>query len=110
MLPSVIVAVMLYTLSISASIGFSKSVVALKVNTPPAVKSKSAASVPVRTVLKVGVDPSSSVPVRVSTAVPPSATENALAEVIEGILSFVLITVTEMSCVAVSAPEPSSVT
>ena len=61
---------MLYTLSISASIGFSKSVVALKVNTPPAVKSKSAASVPVRTVLKVGVDPSSSVPVRVSTAVP----------------------------------------
>ena len=82
MLPSVIVAVMLYTLSISASIGFSKSVVALKVNTPSAVKSKSAASVPVRTVLKVGVDPSASVPVRVSTAVPPSATENALAEVI----------------------------
>ena len=84
---------MLYTLSISASAGASKSVVAAKVNTPASVNAKSAASVPVIVVLKVGVVPSASVPVRVATAVPPSAFENVLADVTVGVLSFSFVTV-----------------
>ena len=93
MVPSVIVTVMLYTLSVPLSAGTSKSVVAAKVNTPASVNAKSAASTPAIVVLKVGVDPSASVPVRVATAVPPSAFENVLAEVIAGVLSFSLVTV-----------------
>ncbi len=81
MVPSVIVTVMLYTLSVPLSAGTSKSVVAAKVNTPASVNAKSAASTPARVVLKVGVDPSASVPVRVATAVPPSAFEMLLVDV-----------------------------
>ena len=84
---------MLYTLFVPSSAGASKSVVAAKANTPALVNVKSAESAPARVVLKVGVVKSASVPVRVATAVPPSAFENALSEVNDGVLSFSLVTV-----------------
>jgi len=89
--PSVIVAVMLYTLFVLASAGASKSEAEAKVNTPVAVNAKSPASVPDRVVLKLTESPSASVPVRVATAVPPSATENALADVNTGAMSLTLV-------------------
>ena len=97
MVPSVIVAVMLYTLFASASAAASKSVVAAKVNTPPVVKAKSPASVPDRVVLKLTESPSASEPVRVATASVPSATEKALAEVNTGAMSLTLVKLTVIS-------------
>ena len=88
---------MLYTLFVSASAGLSKFGVAAKVNTPPAVNAKSAASAPAKVVLKLNESPSASEPVRVATASVPSATENALDEVNIGATSLTFVKLTVIS-------------
>ena len=110
MVPSVIVAVMLYTLFVLASAGLSKSGVEANVNAPPVVNAKSPASSPARVVLKVGVVPSASKPVRVATASVPSATENASAEVNTGAMSFTFIKLTVISWVVVLVPSDAVTT
>ena len=95
---------MLYTLFVSASAAASKSGVAAKANTPPEVNVKSAASVPARVVLKVGVVPSASEPARVATESVPSAIENELSEVNAGVLSFTLVTLTMIASVPELVP------
>ena len=90
--------------------GLSKFGVAAKVNTPPAVNPKSAASVPVRVVLKLTESPSASEPVRVATAVPPSATENASADVNTGAMSLTLVKLTVISWVVVLDPSDAVTT
>jgi hypothetical protein len=92
------VAVMLYTLFVLASAGASKSGVAAKVRAPDELNAKSAASVPARVELKLTESPSASDPVRVATAVPPSATANALADVNTGAMSLMSIIFTQTFC------------
>ena len=96
--PSVIVAVMLYTLFVSASAAASKFGVAAKARAPDELNVKSAASSPARVELKLTESPSASEPVRVATASVPSATENELLDVKTGLLSFRSMMFTETFC------------
>ena len=98
MVPSVIVAVMLYTLSVPASAGASKFGVAAKTRAPDELNVKSAASAPARVELKLTESPSASEPDRVATALTPSFTENELLDVKTGLLSFKSIMFTETFC------------
>ena len=96
--PSVIVAVMLYTLFVLASAGLSKFGVAAKARAPDELNVKSPASSPARVVLKLTESPSASEPVRVATGLTPSSIENESLDVKIGLLSLISIMFTETSC------------
>ena len=98
LVPSVMVAIMLYTLFVSASAGASKFGVAAKARVPDELNVKSAASSPARVELKLTESPSASDPVKVATASVPSATENELLDVKTGLLSFKSMMFTETFC------------